>query len=102
MKEPDDDLIWKALGDNSRRKILDFLRDGRMTTGSLCERFPDMTRYGVMKHLKVLYQARLVLTEPSGREVWNYLNAVPIKQIHDRWISNFQKHWASRLGHLAR
>lgn len=94
-----DEPIWKALSDKNRRRILDLLKDGPMTTGNLSSQFPDMTRFGVMKHLKSLYQANLVLTKSKedGREVWNYLNAVPIQKIYDRWISSFQDQWASRL-----
>ena len=98
----DDEATWKALSDKNRRRILDLLKDGPKTTGDLCEQFPEMTRFGVMKHLKALYQAKLVLTKSKedGREVWNYLNAVPIRQIYDRWISSFQDQWASRLTNL--
>jgi DNA-binding transcriptional ArsR family regulator len=95
-----DEPIWKALSDGKRRRILDLLKSGPKTTGELCEKFPEMTRFGVMKHLKVLSQAGLVIQEERGREVWNYLNAVPIRQIYDRWISGFQDQWASRLTKL--
>lgn len=102
MNSGRDEQIWKALSDNSRRRILDLLKEGPKTTGSLAEKFPEMTRFGVMKHLKVLTQAGLVIQEERGREVWHYLNAVPIRQIYDRWISGFQDQWAGGLTNLKR
>jgi DNA-binding transcriptional ArsR family regulator len=92
--------IWKALSDSNRRRILDLLKDGPKTTGDLCDQFSQMSRFGVMKHLKVLVQAGLIIQEERGREVLNYLNAIPIRQIYDRWISSFQDQWASRLTKL--
>src|SRR3989338_4032241 len=100
MKTTRDEPIWKALADGNRRRILDLLKDGPKTTGDLCGKFSRMSRFGVMKHLKVLSRSGLVIQEERGREVWNYLNAVPIRQIHDRWISSFQDQWASRLTKL--
>jgi DNA-binding transcriptional ArsR family regulator len=84
------DLVFRALADESRRALLDALRDrdGR-TLGELCEVLPDMTRFGVMKHLRVLEDAHLVTSEKRGREKFHYLNAVPIREIHDRWISRY-------------
>jgi DNA-binding transcriptional ArsR family regulator len=100
MKTNSEEPTWKALADGNRRRILDLLKDGPKTTGDLCEKFSQMSRFGVMKHLKVLTQAGLVIQEERGREVWNYLNAVPIRQIYDRWISGFQDQWATRLTKL--
>lgn len=84
------DLVFRALADESRRALLDALRDsdGR-TLGELCEVLPDMTRFGVMKHLRVLEEAHLVTSQKRGREKFHYLNAVPIREIHDRWISRY-------------
>jgi len=84
------DPVFKALADEGRRALLDALRDhdGR-TLGELCEVLPDMTRFGVMKHLKVLQEAHLVVAEKRGREKFHYLNPVPIREIHDRWISRY-------------
>ena len=84
------DDVFKALADDSRRMLLDSLRscDGQ-TLNDLCQTLPSMTRFGVMKHLRVLEEARLVLTERSGRTKLHYLNAVPIREIHDRWISAY-------------
>ena len=84
------DLVFRALADDSRRALLDALRDrdGR-TLGELCEVLPEMTRFGVMKHLRVLEEAHLVTTDKRGREKFHYLNPVPIREIHDRWISQY-------------
>ena len=84
------DLVFKALADPSRRLLLDRLReDDGQTLNALTDVLPEMTRFGVMKHLRVLEEAHLVTTERSGREKLHYLNPVPIREIHDRWISNY-------------
>jgi DNA-binding transcriptional ArsR family regulator len=84
------DSVFKALADEGRRALLDALRDrDGQTLGELCEVLADMTRFGVMKHLKVLEEAHLVVTEKRGREKFHYLNPVPIREIHDRWISRY-------------
>lgn len=97
--EEDDGLspIWKALADPTRRRLLDALRGGPQTTGSLCARFPKLARVTVIKHLGILEEADLVVVQAKGRERWNHLNAVPIQQIHERWIGPFEAHWASAL-----
>jgi DNA-binding transcriptional ArsR family regulator len=84
------DVVFKALADGGRRALLDALRerDGQ-TLGELCGVLPDMTRFGVMKHLKVLEEAHLVVSEKRGREKFHYLNPIPIREIHDRWISRY-------------
>ena len=84
------DDVFKALADDGRRALLDALRmrDGQ-TLGELCDVLPDMTRFGVMKHLRVLEDAHLVVTEKVGRAKLHHLNPVPIREIHDRWISNY-------------
>jgi DNA-binding transcriptional ArsR family regulator len=91
------DVIWKALADETRRALLDCLRDGPKTTTQLVERFPELTRFGVMKHLQVLRDAGLVLTREQGRTCVNALNAVPIRLIYERWVSKFAEHWATTL-----
>jgi DNA-binding transcriptional ArsR family regulator len=91
------DPIWKALADDTRRTILDFLRSGPKTTTAIVEQFPDLSRFGVMKHLDVLRQAALVLTREEGRQRINSLNAVPIRMIYERWVSSFEGNWASTL-----
>src|SRR3954465_9897172 len=85
----DDDSVFKALADPSRRYLLDllFTRDGRTLTELESEL--AMTRFGVMKHLKVLEDAGLVTTRRSGREKLHFLNSVPIRLIHDRWIDKY-------------
>lgn len=80
------DRIFKALAAATRREILDLLKDGPVTTGEICAHFPALNRCTVMQHLKVLEKADLVIVRRVGRERWNYLNALPIKHIHDRWI----------------
>src|SRR6476619_3116991 len=93
----DDDGVYKALADPTRRHLLDrlFERDGR-TLGEL-ERDLEMTRFGVMKHLKVLEEAGLVVTQRSGREKLHFLNAVPIRLLHDRWIDKYTEREVSAL-----
>jgi len=91
------DVIWKALADETRRSILDCLRDGPKTTTEIVERFPELTRFGIMKHLQVLRDASLVLTHEEGRTCVNSLNAVPIRLIYERWVSKFAEHWAMTL-----
>jgi uncharacterized protein YndB with AHSA1/START domain/DNA-binding transcriptional ArsR family regulator len=94
------DDIFKALADPLRRKLLDRLnkRDGQ-TTGQLCERV-EMTRFGVMKHLRVLEAAGLIVTQRVGREKQHYLNRVPIRRIHDRWVSHYTEPMAAALSRL--
>lgn len=91
-----DDRIWSALGDSSRRQILDLLRGSAMTTGQLALHF-DSTRFAVMKHLKVLHDAGLIVIERRGRERVNHLNPLPIQAICRRWIQPFEKLPADRL-----
>ena len=87
--EDKNDLIFKALSASTRRAILDALKDCPRTTGDLCGRFPALDRCTVMQHLKVLERADLVIVRRDGRERWNYLNPLPIKHIHDRWIGAY-------------
>jgi DNA-binding transcriptional ArsR family regulator len=96
----DQDRVFKALADPTRRYLLDllFARDGRTLTE--LEADLDMTRFGVMKHLKVLEEAHLVLTRRRGREKLHYLNAVPIRLLHDRWIEKYTERQVSALAGL--
>jgi len=96
------DDVFKALADPTRRSLLDelFERDGQ-SLSELEERLP-MTRFGVMKHLKVLEQAGLVTTRRRGREKLHFLNPVPIRLIHDRWVSKFAEPWTAGLSGLKR
>ena len=92
-----DDRVFKALGDPTRRFLLDllFARDGRTLTELESEL--EMTRFGVMKHLKVLEEANLIVARRSGREKLHYLNPVPIRLIHDRWIDKYTERHVTAL-----
>jgi DNA-binding transcriptional ArsR family regulator len=94
------DAVFKALADPTRRDLLDelFKEDGQ-TLHALEARF-DMTRYGVMKHLKQLEEAGLVVTLRRGREKLHFLNPVPIRLVHDRWVSKYAEPWAAALSDL--
>lgn len=96
----DDDLVFKALADPTRRFLLDqlFKRDGRTLTE--LESSLEMTRFGVMKHLRVLEDAGLVVTRKDGREKLHFLNPVPIRLVHDRWIDKFTERRISALADL--
>jgi uncharacterized protein YndB with AHSA1/START domain len=91
------DDVFRALADPTRRSLLDelFRQDGQTLT-ALEQRLP-MTRFGVMKHLKLLEEAGLVVTKKRGREKLHYLNAVPIRLVHDRWVSKYAEPWAATL-----
>ena len=84
-----DDKVFKALSSSTRRDLMDALRDNPQTTGELCARFAELDRCTVMQHLNVLEAAGLVVSKRAGRQRWNYLNAIPIKRIHDRWIGRY-------------
>jgi DNA-binding transcriptional ArsR family regulator len=96
----DDDRVFRALADPTRRLLLDrlFERDGRTLTELESEL--EMTRFGVMKHLRILEEADLVVTRRSGREKLHFLNPVPIQLIHDRWIGKYRERRASALTEL--
>lgn len=96
----DEDRVFKALADPTRRFLLDllFTRDGRTLTELESEL--AMTRFGVMKHLRVLEDAELVVTQRSGREKLHYLNPVPIRLIHDRWIDKYTERRVTALADL--
>jgi DNA-binding transcriptional ArsR family regulator/uncharacterized protein YndB with AHSA1/START domain len=90
------EAVFKALADPTRRKVLDLLRARPRTTGDICGQF-ELTRFSVIKHLGVLQRAGLVVPKKRGREVWNHLNAVPLREMYERWISPFESEWAGRL-----
>ena len=96
----DDNLVFKALADPTRRFLLDLLFERESRTLSELEAEVDMTRIGVMKHLRLLEDAGLVLTRRSGREKLHFLNPVPIRLIHDRWISKYTERHVSALTNL--
>ena len=91
------DEVWKALADPTRRQVLDFLRDGPRTTSEIVEKFPQLSRFGVMKHIDVLRDAGLITTRQEGRCRVNSINAVPIRKIYERWVSKYEDVWASHL-----
>jgi DNA-binding transcriptional ArsR family regulator len=96
----DEDRVFKALADPTRRLMLDLLfeREGRSLTE--LESVVSMSRFGVMKHLRILEDAGLVVTQRSGREKLHYLNPVPIRLIHDRWIDKYTEHHVAALSDL--
>ncbi len=100
MTAGDDDRVFKALADPTRRFLLDrlFVDDGRTLTQLESEL--DMTRFGVVKHLRLLEDAGLVVARKSGREKHHYLNPVPIRLLHDRWIDKYTERNVSALGDL--
>ena len=89
--------VWRGLANPTRRAILDLLRAGPRTTGELADAFPDLSRFAVMQHLGVLEEAELVIPRRDGRRRYNYLNPVPIQQIHDRWVSRYTRPWTEAL-----
>jgi DNA-binding transcriptional ArsR family regulator len=96
------DEVFKALADPTRRELLDRLRADDGQTLSALEASLPMSRFGVMKHLRVLERANLVVTRRRGREKLHFLNPVPIRQIHDRWVSKYAEPWVSALTDLKR
>jgi DNA-binding transcriptional ArsR family regulator len=96
------DEVFKALADPSRRKLLDALHEQDGQTLSALEGKLPMSRFGVMKHLKVLEEAGLVTTQKRGREKLHFLNAVPIQEIQDRWVSKYAESWTAPLTRLKR
>ncbi len=100
VNDGDDDRVFKALSDPTRRHLLDrlFEREGRTLTELESEL--AMTRFGVMKHLKILEEAGLVVTRKQGREKLHFLNAVPIRLIHNRWIDKYTEPQVSALADL--
>ncbi len=97
------DEVFRALADPTRRSLLDelFKNDGQ-TLGALVAKSPEMTRFGVMKHLALLEQAGLIATRRRGREKLHYLNPIPIRLVHDRWVSKYTEPWAAALTDLKR
>ena len=91
------DTVWRALANPTRRRILDALREGPATTGTLAALFPELSRYAVMQHLGVLAEADLVISRRVGRERFNYLNPVPVQRIYDRWVVRYMQPWTEAL-----
>ncbi len=97
-----DDLVFKALGNRVRRRILDRLKTTPETTGTLCAAFPELDRCTIMQHLKVLEDADLIIARRDGRERWNHLHALPIQALHERWIGSYATYAADKLLQLQR
>ena len=100
--ENKDDLVFKALADSRRREILDLLKERGRTTGELCDHFRRLDRCTVMQHLGVLETADLVIVKREGRLRWNYINPLPIKELHDRWIGSYADGAIDLLGRMKR
>ena len=94
-----DDLepVWRALASPIRRRMLDLLRVGPVSTGEIADEFGDLSRFAVMQHLRVLEAANLVVPRREGRVRLNFLNPVPIQRIYHRWVSRYQEPWAESL-----
>jgi DNA-binding transcriptional ArsR family regulator len=99
---PRENRVFKALSDHRRRTILDLIKDEPKTTGEICAHFKKLDRCTVMQHLGVLENADLIIVKREGRFRWNYLNVVPIKEIHDRWINPYASRSAEFLMQLKR
>ncbi|WP_047986393.1 SRPBCC domain-containing protein [Ornithinibacillus californiensis] len=93
-------IVFKALGHPIRREILDKLKEFPKTTGELNELFPDVTRYAIMKHLKILEEGNLVLVRREGKYRRNYLNAVPLQEVHNRWVGKYMESSSNSLLNL--
>lgn len=89
--------VWRALANPVRRRILDLLREGPLSTGALAVEFRGHSRFAVMQHLGVLEAADLVVRRKDGRTTMNYLNPIPIQKIYDRWVSRYQRSWTESL-----
>jgi len=88
------DRVFKALADSTRRDVLDLLAQKPRTTGELAEHFSSLSRFAVMKHLRVLHAAGLILITRDGRTRWNRLNPVPLREVLRRWVDRQQEMWA--------
>lgn len=95
-------LVFKALGDSRRREVLDLLKNRGRTTGELCDHFHHLDRCTVMQHLRVLEKADLVIVKREGRLRWNYINPLPIKELHDRWIGSYADSAVDLLARMKR
>lgn len=94
--------VWRALTSPHRRRLLDLLRDGPLTTGQLSKQVPELSRFAVMQHLGVLEEANLVIVKREGRQRFNYANPMPLRDIYDRFVSSFSSTAAETTQHLRR
>jgi DNA-binding transcriptional ArsR family regulator len=92
-----DDTVWKALANPVRREMLDHMAIGPLTTGDLASRFPELSRFAVMQHLRVLTDADLVHVQREGRQRFNFLNPAPIQMLYDRWVGRYMQPWTEAL-----
>lgn len=97
MNKNNNNLIWKALADPTRRAILDLLKKEPRTTGVLCAHFEALSRCAVMKHLEILHDANLLIIKRDGKFRWNFLNAAPLQEIYDRWLCKYTAPLAASL-----
>ncbi|MDA8144283.1 MAG: helix-turn-helix domain-containing protein [Thermoplasmatales archaeon] len=95
-----DEAVFRALYDARRREILDLLKNRPRTTGEICSHFGEIDRCTVIMHIDILRKADLVVSRKEGRIVWNYLDALPIKRIHDRWIGQYANYAVEMLERL--
>lgn len=92
-----DETVWKALADPTRRLLMDLVRESPKTTGDLVDEFDSIGRCAVMKHLSILEDAGLVVGKKEGRNRWNYINAVPLQAVYERWVKKYEAQWATNL-----
>ncbi len=100
MSEEKQDRVFRALADATRRRVLDLLKEQPLTTGDIIGHFPELDRCTVMQHLGVLEKAELVIPKKEGRNRWNYLNVVPIREVYERWISPYASPSAEVLARI--
>ncbi|MEQ1829206.1 MAG: helix-turn-helix domain-containing protein [Pirellula sp.] len=100
MNDSSEDMVWRALADPVRRRILDDLSKSALTTGELITRCDRLCRTAVMKHLDVLVKADLVLVRRKGRVRWNFINPAPIERVLGRWVHQHVQHIAASLNRL--
>lgn len=93
----DRDAVWKALADSTRRRILSLLREGPLTTTEIVTALPHLSRFGIMKHMSVLRNVDLITVRKQGPRRLNSLNVIPIRQIYEHLVDDYQDLWASRL-----
>ncbi len=100
-KVPDNQVdtgsIWKALADPTRRKLMDLVRESPKTTGQLVEIFESIGRCAVMKHLSILKKSSLIIPKKEGKLRWNYINAIPLQELYERWVKKYEAQWASNI-----
>lgn len=97
MKKASENLVWEALSNETRRQMLDLLKDRPLTTGEISLKFRKLDRCTVMLHLGILTEAGLVIAKREGKFRWNYLNVEPIQRIYERWLSTYAQPAASLL-----